>query len=404
MKLTLPAVARRTVVAILVLLPLASPAFCGTWIVDQANGPGTNFTDIPPAIAAAVPGDVLIVRTGTYSPFTLQHGLTILGQSTSVKTSGGIVLSGVPEGETAVLYNVEPLLSWNPIVISGCRGTVSLQRVDCRILVDGSRDVRIRDVTSGFATGVGLSIVDSRVQIAGSSLRGGNGAHADCGIAAEDGSPALWCNGASTVHFAGSFAWGGLGGNGYSAPLCWPPTPAGNPGTGILAQGNGSALQLILAGPGQLSSGGGYSYAGQFFTGVSAWSSGMTFVGLPPYLGGGTLNYLPTVEPTLEMTGTPVPGGMVWLRLRAQPGANARLNVGYSALVQATPGVLVENLLLKARSYDRGTVPASGIIDTGWSFQPSAPAGKLLIFQARIVDPANGIVQRSNSIEAVIAQ
>lgn len=130
----------------------------------------------------------------------------------------------------------------------------------------------------------------------------------------------------------------------------------------------------------------------------------MSFVGMPPYMGGGTLNFAPTQEPTLEMIGTPTPGGMVTLRLQAQPGTNARLNVGNSALVQATPGVLVDNLLLKARSFDRGTVPASGVIDTAWSFQPTAPAGKLLIFQARIVDVASGIVQRSNSIEAVVVQ
>ena len=34
------------------------------WIVDRAGGPGVHFTDIPPAVAAARPGDRIEVRGG----------------------------------------------------------------------------------------------------------------------------------------------------------------------------------------------------------------------------------------------------------------------------------------------------------------------------------------------------
>ncbi|MFQ5505706.1 MAG: hypothetical protein ACE5F1_13050 [Planctomycetota bacterium] len=37
-----------------------------TWIVDKSNGPGTHYTDLPPAVAPAAHGDTIIVRKGTY--------------------------------------------------------------------------------------------------------------------------------------------------------------------------------------------------------------------------------------------------------------------------------------------------------------------------------------------------
>lgn len=50
------------------------------WIVDAANGPGTNFTDLPAAIQAAASGDTVLVRSGTYAPFAVAgKALTIRG-------------------------------------------------------------------------------------------------------------------------------------------------------------------------------------------------------------------------------------------------------------------------------------------------------------------------------------
>src|SRR5215510_991412 len=52
------------------------------WIVDAANGPGTNFTSLPAAVAAAASGDTLIVRRGTYQPFQVSgKALTIRGEA-----------------------------------------------------------------------------------------------------------------------------------------------------------------------------------------------------------------------------------------------------------------------------------------------------------------------------------
>ena len=50
------------------------------WIVDASNGPGTNFTDLPAAVAAAQNGDTLLVLPGTYRAFhAIGKALTIRG-------------------------------------------------------------------------------------------------------------------------------------------------------------------------------------------------------------------------------------------------------------------------------------------------------------------------------------
>ncbi len=403
----------RGLAAGLALVALNSLGLCNTWIVDKLNGPGTNFVDIPPAIAAAAPGDVIIVRTGIYAPFTLSHGLSILGQG-SVRTSGAIAVNAVPAGEIAVIRNVVPnlLVSWGiAIQVSSCSGVVLLQRLDCHIGVNASTDVRIQDVTSGpvlVDSATGLEIVDSRVQIVKSSFSGGWGKDADCVNMGGDGGTGVYCLGASRVHFSLSTARGGD--KGADDPVCGQPS--GYIGSGLVVGDYPplNRLELILTGSGighlaggAAQHGGPDSWFSMEVHNAQVWSSGMLYTGMAPIVyTGGTLVTLLATEPTLEMIGTPAPGGMITLRLRAEPGTVARLNLGKTPIVQATPGILVEALVQKERSFDRGVVPASGVIDSVWSFAPSAPQGKLLIFQVRLVDPITGLAQRSNSIEAIV--
>ena len=54
--------------------PLASSK---TWIVDDDGGPGVDFTDIQPAIDAAAPGDLIVVRNGDYNGFILFKDLIL---------------------------------------------------------------------------------------------------------------------------------------------------------------------------------------------------------------------------------------------------------------------------------------------------------------------------------------
>ncbi|MCA8950523.1 MAG: hypothetical protein KDE27_13545, partial [Planctomycetes bacterium] len=76
---------------ILATAVLLTPLACAqTFVVDAANGPGTNFTDIATAVAAVPDGAILEVRPGEYGVFQIQNkSLTIVG------TAGVLVRSGI---------------------------------------------------------------------------------------------------------------------------------------------------------------------------------------------------------------------------------------------------------------------------------------------------------------------
>lgn len=83
-----------------------------TWIVDSASGPGTNFTDLPPAIAAAQSGDTILVRAGSYSAFTVSgKALTIRGAGTVSTIINSATLGTVPAGQQLLMTGVSFLPS-----------------------------------------------------------------------------------------------------------------------------------------------------------------------------------------------------------------------------------------------------------------------------------------------------
>jgi hypothetical protein len=93
-----PALAAR---AGLFALLCAAPAIAqSVWIVDDGGGAGVDFTDIPAAVAAAGEGDLILVRDGFYSDFTIDaKSLTVLadaGHHPLVSEPMGVIGSGFP--------------------------------------------------------------------------------------------------------------------------------------------------------------------------------------------------------------------------------------------------------------------------------------------------------------------
>ena len=105
----------------LVVSVLSGAAFAQnqTWIVDTANGAGTNFTDLPQAVIAAQPGDNIIVRAGDYTGAMVYEGIAILGEPGARITFGGATYTGisvsqVPAGQTCSVSGLQILVA-NPL-------------------------------------------------------------------------------------------------------------------------------------------------------------------------------------------------------------------------------------------------------------------------------------------------
>lgn len=168
---------------------LSASASATTWIVDAANGPGAQFTSINAALAVAAPGDVIVVRQGSYFEFvTVSIGVTIVGwNATNYPMAvpvnpfqdavwGGVLVQGVPAGQRAV---VSGLVVARPTPVGGvsvgvnaCAGVVVLDRVFCPnggVYVGDSQDVVIQDLRVRHLPGSlpalpGLFVTNSQVQ------------------------------------------------------------------------------------------------------------------------------------------------------------------------------------------------------------------------------------------------
>lgn len=160
-------------IALCSCLLAAAPSAQTTWIVDASQGPGTNFTDIQPAIDAAVAGDIISIRSGSYSEFSVGKPLAIQGVSGVVVDqvgfgSSAVTIRGLGAGETLSIHRIaiDPPLSLVPAMrIIDNSGRVVLQQIDVSDMpVEISR-------SETWLTGsqlTGLTIRDSRVVIADS--------------------------------------------------------------------------------------------------------------------------------------------------------------------------------------------------------------------------------------------
>jgi hypothetical protein len=122
----------------LLLLAVALPAQ-RTIIVDQSHGPGTHYTDLPPAVIVAVHGDTIIVRRGSYRlPAATSQGITILGESGAAInwtafTPFQFQVSAIPAGRSFVIKGLAiqaPFFSQDGVLkFTACQGTVHLEDV-----------------------------------------------------------------------------------------------------------------------------------------------------------------------------------------------------------------------------------------------------------------------------------
>lgn len=225
----------------LLLIFLLDLALCCTpmpaqrrWIVDRGGGPGVDFQDIPPAMAAANDGDSVLVRfVGPYSSFVVTKAIVV--EATSGATCPTIEVRGVPRDRHArvdgFVVDGGNRLFEGHVKIADCAGAVHLARTHVLLgqswdqglgTVDIARcaNVLLTDVRAGTApsrTGIykpGVSIADSRVIVQRSTLFGCHGFDSCEGVSPTQGSPALRAQ-RSIVVIVDSGLRAGDGGNAY---------------------------------------------------------------------------------------------------------------------------------------------------------------------------------------------
>ncbi|HTF87389.1 MAG TPA: hypothetical protein VK843_03190 [Planctomycetota bacterium] len=388
------------------LVAVASPAQAGTWIVDAANGPGAHFTDIPPAIAAAVPGDLILVRAGGYSSFNLTEGLTILGTQTGGMSSTSInwmpvCTIAIPAGEKALLAD----LSFSgQLVVNQSLGKVVLDRVEVQsgLQINDCADIRLHRHKGGQVT-----VFNSHYEIASSSLIGVDGYNGG------NGQTALFISGASKGILARSICRGGRGGD----MQIGVPGDGGNGGHAVWVLTSLPTPTLLIAGGGVgVLQGGneGYAYVGNpggpgadlYNNRCGVWRSGTAYAGQWPlwYIPGpGSFDIqISPDDPTLEIVGIPLANTAVQYNVHASPGSVVRLVLGATPTIVPTPGVRVEKLVSQDQVLFLGVVPPSGVLFQQAFFRSKYTTGEVFFVQAILSDPVAGESRRTNSVPVIL--
>ena len=140
-----------------------------TFIVSAAGG--GQFTDIPPAIAAAAPGDTLLVRPGQYSAFTVGKGIRIIGDPGAVAGNpfSAIQIRGLPAGQALVVQGLaaNTLLAAGPTTVADNDGHVHLENLQTTggLSVRNSAQVSMHNLDLSGSQPAALNIVASTVVI-----------------------------------------------------------------------------------------------------------------------------------------------------------------------------------------------------------------------------------------------
>lgn len=427
---------------------LASHAAATTYVIDDDGGPGVDFTDIAPAIAAASPGDVLLVRAGHYSGFTLTKGLSIFGESgvivgldTHGFPTGDPVVANLPNGQVAVLSNFQ-FFSQGHMRITSCTGTVIVQHVTGGgFQAITSRDVRLLSVSAhGFYLsdvvgaptfsfdGAGLEARRSRVEVVQSTMIGAEGWGFD-DYPGDRGSPGVAVAGpgldtGALVHLALTSSLGGNGGIGSG-------TPGGFGGIGVLVGGDQPqheevGCDVIIAGSNRASIRGGPAGNGVGGPPCYALSGGTAIVTFDPRVRYSGVDLVPGfgcsqsgqeisaddpadvstptfADPTLAVVGTATAsaGGTVVLKIRGEPRSKAFLFFGRRPIVANDGVAQIAQLVDVVRARKLGAIPLSGEIEQGWPIPANAHVGDLFVFQAAVRLPT-GEYRRTNSVPVIV--
>lgn len=414
-----------TVAALLVLAPSSAFAGGAAWIVDANGGPGSHFTDIPPAIAVAQPNDRVFVRAGIYSGFVLDKPIVVRGVAGAL-VSDLVRIQNTPATTRCVVSQLEvPGLQ-----VSGCAGGVVLERVRNWSPQNGlgggasvlsSADVRMRacefaiyDEAYDGDNGLNAVFVSAAtLEIVSSTLVGQHGAGTQTNPAFGPGvgGAGVLANSASTLSVALSTLVGGGGG--------WAYFGAGREGgSALFLSGNSRAraAQSVLAGAdggfGSLGGCGGSFGDGRGGSAIRAVTSSMAShsaltassgwgwdcgqASLFAVQSSGQIVLSTPARPTLQLVSANA-AGAVTLRVSGPANSTARVWLGRTMITPAPNTDVVGLLTNRARIQNLGAVPAGGQVDAFFTLPSSVETGELVIAQADVLT-STGELLYSNSV------
>ncbi len=416
-------------------------ALAGTWIVDAAGGAGSQFTDIQPALNAALDGDIVLVKPGSYSNFVLRESILVIGQGPGVIVGQASIFSltkveGVTQGKRAGLAD---LVIQGHLTVQDCAREVVLDEIELpkgMLTVKNCGDVRLRgcsvvgpdgsngsDPFSPFLEGgMALRVDAARVEVAECTLRGGNGGdcspcQADGGFGGDGGSAIAAIN-AAEVHVARSNLTGGTGGDASPAALfvgAYGGVGGNALNVGFYSAPNAANLALVSGSPEQELAGGmggkgmGLGGGGQQSPGksVRVWgmaqarTSGIALPnGVQVDLGGFHEIAVPN-DPTLRIVAAPKAGENATFRVHAVPGSSVTVLLGRDDQIVPQPGLAEDLLIVPVRFIDLGVVDGSGVISVNQPLPASLGSGFVLHAQATVVMPL-GDQRYTNSLPMLL--
>lgn len=254
------AVHSRVLLETLAAWSVASFASADVLVVDTSGAP-TSHATLQAAIFAAVDGDTLLVKPGTYPGFVVDgKALTIVADPEgSVLIDGEILFTNLGAGKQLTFagfrFHDATFGGLRALDMAGSLRLEALESTGQTIWIPGGpthshairlnqcadvailRSTLIGGPSSGLfpsSPGAGLWAQHSRIALYDSTVRGGRGSNAQYqGTSGSlfpplDGSDGCVLLGSSVVLFSGSTCEGGPGGAGAPG-LCFPPSP-GTPG------------------------------------------------------------------------------------------------------------------------------------------------------------------------------
>lgn len=353
------------------LLLAAGASAQSVFVVAPAPGPGVFSTDIQPAVNAAANGDLVLVKAGAYSGFTINaKGVSVVADAGAAVVANGVVLViNVSASQRVLLQGLTvhgdpsaPAIvtqdSMGPVWIESCTvtggtrtgpGLVAISSNSCPSVVIQRCSLTGGNATTGGPVNMGgpaLHVANSGVAVADSQCTGGNGAPTSTGSGGFGGPGLRVLTG--SVFASGTAFQGGAG----AAPV--PPSfPGGLGGAGINTEGAVTTLQCTFAG------------------GPGFPNGAPTVVG-----GAGSLTIIPDVArhfsitspvregQALTITAGGVPGEIAWFLFAPSPGP--------IKLLLPFEGSLV--LPAGSSAFAIGMIPGGGSLTTPPIVVPNLPA------------------------------